>query len=178
MQATFRRPILPVPMRTALTILAAVAALAAPTAAIAVSRSSDDGTLAVRDATGRVRIAAVGGFIGRLDKGRVTIVDPIEGDGTGPLVNGCEFRKVVFDPETGGTTAVCAGTKLRFRLVGGKFNVIIRGAGLDLSVVGHGTVMLDGAGGDDGRYSFNGADFQSIPDTQRIFTLAAPSTGP
>ena len=178
MQATFRQPILPGPMRTALTILAAVAALVVPTAAVGVSSSSDDGTLALRDAVGRVRIAAVGGFIGRLDKGRVTIVDPVEGDGTGPLVNGCEFKRLVFDPETGGTTAVCAGTKLRFRLVGGKFNVIIRGVGLDLSVVGHGTVMLDGAGGDDGRYSVNGADFQSMPDAQRTFTLAAPSTGP
>src|SRR5919202_2255788 len=99
MQATFRKPILPLPMRSALTILAAVTALAAPTAAIAVSRSSDDGTLAVRDAVGRVRIAAVGGFIGRLDKGRVTIVDPIEGDGTGPLVNGCDtVKRLAFDP--------------------------------------------------------------------------------
>jgi hypothetical protein len=54
----------------------------------------------------------------------------------------------------------------------------VRGIGLDLSVVGHGQVLLAGAGGDDGRYSFNGADFVSMPDAPQMFRLAAPSTGP
>jgi hypothetical protein len=152
----------------------ALLALAAPAAALALTHASNDGTLAIRDATGKIRIQAVGGFLGRVDKGRVTIVDPVDGDGTGPIVSGCDTPAKYTDTDLGGTTAVCSGTKLRFRLVGGKFKVLITGQGIDMSVVGHGLVMLNGAGGDDGRYSLNGDDFRSLPDLVQTFALAAP----
>jgi hypothetical protein len=165
-------------MRKLLLVPVAVLSLAVPSAAVALTHASNDGTLAVRDATGKIRIQAVGAFLGRIDKGKVTIVDPVDGDGTGPIVSGCEFGPKYTDTDAGGTIAVCSGTKLRFRLVGGRFKVVITGTGIDVSAVGHGVVVLNGDGGNDGRFSFNGDDFRSLPDLAQTFPLAAPQTGP
>lgn len=167
-------PILPLVVRKLLPAALVVLALAVPAAALGVTLAANDGTLDVRGATGKVRVQAVGGILGRVDKGKVTIVDPVDGDGTGPIVSGCESGPRFNDIENGGTTVVCSGTKLRFRLVGGRFRVVITGSGIDTSVVGRGTVVLDGAGGYDGRYSFNDEDFRSFPDLAQTFALAAP----
>jgi hypothetical protein len=150
--------------------------LAVPAAsASAPARSADNnGTLSVKDATGRITIRAVGGFVGRFDRGAIRIVDPIPDDGTGPIVSGAESSKDVGD-----TTSVWAGTKVRFRLIGGKFRIEIRGTGINLSVVGRGTAVLDGRGPSDGKYSFNGDAYASLPDIPSEFDLATGfPTGP
>jgi hypothetical protein len=162
-------------MRKLLLIAGLGVVLAVPAVATAVASAPNDGTLALRDVNGRARVVAVGGFIGRLERGKVTIIDPVEGDGTAPVLTGCDLSPKVKDLETGGTSSSCSGTKLRFRLVGGRFRVTIFGMGLDLSLVGRGTATLDGFGGDDGRYSLNGDEFRSMPDIQLTFPLAAPS---
>jgi hypothetical protein len=145
-------------------LILAVLALALPAPSAAATR--DDGTLSVKDATGKIRIAAVGGFIGRFDRGYIKIIDPIADDGTGPIVSGAERSRDVND-----TTSVYYGAKVRFRLIGGKFRIEIRASGIDLSVVGRGNVLLDGRGGDDGRYSFNGDSYASMPDVPTAFDL-------
>jgi hypothetical protein len=150
-------------------LLATIAALAAALPASSVGAAptgSDDGTLSVKNATGRIFIRATGGFIGRFDKGSIRIIDPVADDGTGPIVSGAERSHDVND-----TTSVYAGTNLRFRLIGGKFRIVIIGSGIDLAVVGRGTVRFDGRGGPDGRYSFNGADYSSLPDVATTFDL-------
>ena len=148
-------------------------ALAAPGGSAGATTGADDGTLSVKDATGTIAIRATGGFIGRFDRGTITIVDPVADDGTGPIVSGAEHERDVSDTKT-----IYSGTKVRFRLIGGRFRILIRGTGIDLSVVGHGTVLLDGRGGSDGRYSFDGADYASLPDTQTLFDLGSGPTGP
>ena len=64
---------------------------------------------------------------------------------------------------------------MRFRLIGGYFRVRIRGSGINFSVVGKGTVTLNGAGtADDGTFSINGADYAPILNFPLMFPLAAP----
>jgi hypothetical protein len=154
--------------------LLVVAVLALPAVSAGARRNPADGTLSVKDAVGTIVIRATGGFIGRFDRGTISIVDPIEDDGTGPIVSGAErVRYVTYDK------TVYAGTNVRFRLVGGRFRAVIRGTGIDLSVVGRGMVVLDGRGiGPDGRYSFDGDPYASLPDFATPFPLGIVAPGP
>ena len=157
-------------MRPLLTF-AMLIALAAPAGASARERSPSDGTLSVRDARGTIILNVRGGVIGSFAQGSVRIVDPIDGDGTGPIVSGDEFRKEIDEK-----TDVYRGTKVRFRIIGGAFKVVIKGRGINLSLVGKGNVTLNGAGTeDDGTYSVNGGDYVSIPEFALPFPLTAPS---
>jgi hypothetical protein len=107
--------------------------------------------------------------IGSIAKGSVTINDPIDGDGTGPIVTGDEWSKDKSD-----TATIWGGTKVRFRIIGGTFRVVVRGRGINLSFVGRGGVILNGAGtDDDGSYATNGSDYNLIPAFALPFTLSA-----
>lgn len=135
----------------------------------ATARSAGDGTLSVRDGRGTFMINARGGIIGSFARGRVIITDPVEGDGTGPIVSGEEYHKELSD-----TADMYRGTRVRFRLIGGFFKVRVIGRGVNLSVVGRGTVVLKGEGTiDDGSYSVNGGDTTFVPDFSS-FPLSAP----
>jgi len=157
-------------MRRLLTF-AVLLALALPAASAARSRGPSDGTLSVKDARGTIVISARGGVIGSFAQGKVTIFDPIEGDGTGPVVSGEEFHR-----EIDAQTDVYRGTKVRFRIIGGAFKIRVQGRGINLSLVGKGNVVLNGAGtGADGTYSVNGDTYSVIPDFLFSFVLSATS---
>ena len=159
-------------MRRLLTF-AMLIALAVPASSAARERSPNDGTLSVRDARGTIIINARGGVIGSFVRGSVTISDPVDGDGTGPIVTGDDFPPV----ERNETTTTWRGTRVRFRIIGGAFKVTIKGRGINLSLVGKGNVTLNGAGtGDDGTYSINGEEYTPIPDF--LFPFALSATGP
>jgi hypothetical protein len=146
-------------MRRLLTF-ALLAALVVPAAATAHARSLNDGTLSVKDGRGVITIQGRGAVIGSFAKGVVTINDPIDGDGTGPIVSGDEWSK-----ERNDTTTTWGGNRVRFRNIGGSFKVVVRGRGINLSFVGKATVTLSGAGtDDDGSYAVNGGDYSPIPD--------------
>jgi hypothetical protein len=156
-------------MRRFLTF-AVLVALAVPASSAARARGPNDGTLSVRDARGTIIIAARGGVIGSFARGSVTISDPVDGDGTGPIVTGEDFPPI----ERNETTTTWRGTKVRFRIIGGAFRVTIKGRGINLSLVGKGNVTLNGAGtGADGTYSINGDEYSPIPDFPFPFSLAA-----
>src|SRR6266508_3813368 len=158
-------------MRALLTF-AMLAALALPAASAARNQGANDGTLAVRDARGTVTISARGGVIGSFARGSVTISDPVDGDGTGPIVTGEDFPPI----ERNETTTTWRGTKVRFRIIGGAFRVVVKGRGINLSLVGKGNVTLNGAGTeDDGSYSVNGAEYDPIPNFLFPFPLSATS---
>jgi len=126
----------------------------------------------VQDARGTITISARGGVIGSFARGSVTISDPIEGDGTGPIVTGDDFPPV----EKNDTTTTWRGTKVRFRIIGGSFRIVVRGRGINLSLVGKGNVTLDGAGTvDDGSYSVNGAEYLPMPEFSLPFPLSSTS---
>jgi hypothetical protein len=157
-------------------LLVALAALVFPTLAVAVTRNANDGTLSLKDGRGTFTINAKGGVIGSFAKGRVLITDPVEGDGTGPIVSlsGDDWHK-----DRGDTTDVYGGTKIRFRLIGGAFKIKVIGRGINLSVVGRGQATMNGEGTlDDGSYSVNGSDYEPVPFDPFTFTLNALSVLP
>ena len=158
-------------MRRLLTSAVLVAALAVPTAATARPHGPNDGTLSVQDGRGVITIQGRGGVIGSFARGAVTISDPIDGDGTGPIVFGDDWSK-----ERNDTTTTWGGTHVRFRMIGGTFRVRVQGRGINLSFVGKATVTLNGAGkDDDGTYAVNGGAYTSIPDFPFPFVLSATS---
>ena len=158
-----------------LLIIALLAVLVLPTTSAARSSAANDGTLSVRGARGIVAIQARGAVIGSLAQGRVTISDPVDGDGSGPIVTGDDFPPI----ERSETTTTWRGTNVRFRIIGGRFAIRLQGRGINLSLVGKGNVTLDGRGAiddglaDDGMYSANGADYLAIPDFALVFPLSA-----
>ena len=157
-------------MRALLTF-AVLAALALPAASAARDQGATDGTLSVRDARGTVTISGRGGVIGSFARGSVRISDPIDGDGTGPIVTGDEWSN-----ERDATTTTWGGTKVRFRIIGGSFRIVVRGRGINLSLVGKGNVTLDGAGTvDDGSYSVNGGEYLPMPGFSFLFPLSSTS---
>ncbi|HEY3017358.1 MAG TPA: hypothetical protein VGJ23_00860 [Gaiellaceae bacterium] len=156
-------------MRRLLTF-AVLVALALPAASGARPRGLNDGTLSVRDARGVITIQGRGGVIGSFVQGRVTISDPVDGDGTGPIVTGDDFPPI----ERSETTTTWRGNKVRFRIIGGTFKIVVKGRGINLSFVGKGNVTLNGAGTeDDGTYAVNGGEYSPIPDFLFPFSLSA-----
>jgi hypothetical protein len=157
-------------MRRLLTFAVLALVLALPAGAAARTNGPNDGTLSVKDARGIITIQGRGGVIGTLVKGSVTITDPVDGDGTGPIITGDDFPPV----EKSETTTTWRGNKVRFRIIGGWFKIVLRGRGINLSFVGKGNVILNGAGtDDDGTYAVNGADYGLIPAFPLPFPLSA-----
>jgi hypothetical protein len=146
-------------MRRILLTFAVLVALAIPAGSAARARTPTDGTLSVRDARGTITIQGRGGVIGSFARGSVTINDPIDWDGTGPIVTGDDWSKERTD-----TMTTWGGTRVRFRIIGGTFRVVVKGRGINLSLVGKGQVTLKGAGTeDDGSYATNGDEYSPIP---------------
>ena len=161
-------------MRLRLALLAVFACLALPATAAAVPRGQGDGTLSVKGAGGTVSLAVRGSVIGQVDRGRVTVQDPNPADGKPPVVTGYEERRDLSD-----TKALYSGTDIRFRIIGGFFRVKIVGTGIDLSVVGRGSVTLGPALGvlTTGTFSFDGDEALPFPDVALAFQLGSSSTG-
>jgi len=160
-----------------LTVLAI--ALAVPAVGYAVvGSSSDDGTLSVKNGAGRVYTSFTGSAAGRIGKGTIWVTDPNPNDGQGPAFSGCDGG--VTDKSV--LTSVCHSNGsgvVRFRAIGGRYQIKLIGSGIFLSAVGHGYATLNGAGdvtGDpDGTYSLNDGPYKSLPDNNTSLPLAAPS---
>jgi hypothetical protein len=162
--------------------------LAVPAVGFALS-SDNDGTLSVKAGVGRVYLNFNGSVVGRLQRGFIQVSDLVASDGVGFEFSGCDVERDKSDTTANpyDTVKICRGDNLRFRAIGGKYQVLIRGArpytpgsGIYLSAVGHGFAVLNGAGDDpavdsDGTYSLNDGPYRSLPDLDRTLTLAAPS---
>jgi hypothetical protein len=152
-------------------VLLAVLALGLPVGAAATANDVGDGTLSIKDGRGSFTIVARGGIIGSFARGSVVITDPVADDGTGPIVSGDDWPPVYRNE----TTTVYGGTRVRFRLIGGRFRIKVQGAGVNLSLVGKGLITLNGKGtGDDGTYSVNGESPIPVPDIGQ-FLLSSTS---
>jgi hypothetical protein len=159
-------------MRRTLLTFAVLAALAMPAGSSATARTPTDGTLSIRDGRGTITIQGRGAVIGSFARGSVTINDPIDADGTGPIVTGDEWSKEKTD-----TTTVWGGTRVRFRIIGGTFKIVVKARGVNLSVVGKGQVTMKGAGtDDDGMYALNDDGYSPIPAFYFAFALSATSS--
>lgn len=155
-------------------ILLVFAALSLPVAALAAVRAGE-ASLSVENGRGKVTIEARGGVIGRIAFGTVTIHDLTPDDANDPVVYG-QLRPIVFVGETG---IQFGGANLRFRLLGGRYRIVVHGRGIDLSAVGKGagTIRSDGEAGP-GIYSLDGADCRGapekckpLPEITRVFLL-------
>jgi hypothetical protein len=165
-------------MRLLLVPLSLLALLVPAASAGELQRS--DGTLAIRDGRGTVIVHAQGAVIGQVARfernGRLIIQDLVEDDDVVPRVLGADWSRLRRDG-----TPVYGGKTIRFRLIGGQFVLRATNAvGLQLSVVGRGSVRLDGAGsitsgiGYDGVFSLNGEPAESLPDDPETLQLRSP----
>ena len=134
-------------MRRILVIL--VCALAAVPAALASPTAAGDGILELKAVYGTVTIGkeiqpARGLLWGQMDKGKLIVEDPIIGDGR-IFVSGWQTRSVSL-PTADGLPALTTytGTNIHFRVTGGKYRLIFRGAsGLDLTAIGAGVAYIN-----------------------------------
>lgn len=123
------------------------------------------GTLSVERGKGVVMIDIRGNVLGRLTTGSLRVTDQTPNDRYGALVVGRKLTQVRLGPRT----VLYRGQGLRFRMVGGGYRIVVRGAGISVSAVGRGVVMLDGdprfPGDDVGIYSRDGADCSTEPES-------------
>jgi hypothetical protein len=152
-------------------------------AGFALASSNNDGTLSVKAGVGFVNLSFNGSAVGRVAHGSITVTDPQLGDGLGFVTWGCDsgsYTNPTFDGD--GEKRVCKGNGLRFKAIGGKYTIKLKGAGIYLSAVGQGSVFLNGAGDSpdvdsDGTYSLNDQPYKSMPDLGALLDLAAPAGG-
>ena len=150
--------------------------VAAPAAALAFPVAAADGTLSVKRGIGFVRLTFNGSVVGRLGRVKVVITDLSGGSAAGFDLWGCATKDI------GDAYGTCTGNGIRFRAIGGRYNVAIKGSGIFLSAVGRGTVLLNGNGenldlDDDGVYSLNDAPYRNLPNEPRLYPLAGTPNG-
>lgn len=144
-------------------VFIALLALAAPAAAFALPHDRGDGSLVVKNASGKVTILGGKGFIGgRLADGRLFVYDLNPQDAHQPEV----FNAVKTVQKTDFLT-IYQGTNMRFRFVAPRYAVRIVGTGIDFSAVGQGKVTIEGDAtvSDAGQFSIDGATFQDVAPT-------------
>jgi hypothetical protein len=146
----------------------ALAALLVPAIAVASGLAPGDGTLSVKNANGRIDVAARGTIIGSCDRCSITIDDPQPGDGSGPIVTGFEG----LPRDLTETKSRWVGIDVRFRLIGGFSRTIVQGSGIDLSAVGQGSATVRGRLDNVGTYAVNGGERRLLPIEPFSFKLA------
>ena len=144
----------------------ALFALAVPAATFASRGADGDGTLVVRNASGVIHSAAKGTVIGSCAKCTIWIDDPTPGDGSGPIVTGFEGKRDLTD-----TKSRWSGADVRFRLIGGFSRTRVRGSGIDLYVVGKGSITVQGWLTNVGTYAVDGGERRPLPFEALSFQL-------
>jgi hypothetical protein len=166
-------------MRRFLVIL--VCSLAAVPVALAGPRASGDGVLELKAVYGKVTIGkavqpARGLLWGQMDRGVLVVEDPVLGDGK-ILVTGWDTKSFTPASPFDGTAAqtTYTGTNIHFRVTGGKYRLIFRGAGIDLTAIGTGVALLNASetAVDAGYYAVDSGDWVAAP----LFTVKAVPFG-
>ena len=151
-------------MRALIVFVCAVAS-AAIFLGFAAAATSETGVLSVEGGRGTVLIEIQGSVLGRLTTGTLRVTDVTPRDRFFPAVVG---RKLTWT-RLGPRTILYRGQGLRFRTLGGRYRIVIRGTGISVSAVGRGVVVLDGEPRtpfeDVGVYSLEeGADCEVAPE--------------
>jgi hypothetical protein len=134
--------------------------LAVPTA-LAATRATGDGVLELNEVNGVVTVYGVRGILyGQMKAGRLTVTDPVAGDGL-IFVSGAEHKSAGIDDNQ----TVYSGNYIRFRITGGRYKLQFKGTGIDFSAVGVGTAWLTGDPtlSDTGEYAIDGGKWISVP---------------
>ena len=144
-------------MRKLCLILLAGLLLVLPAAALA-EGTSNGGSLVVSNANGKLTVSGHGLIFGHLDRGTITVVGDYKPDDNTALssVSGAKMKV------TGGNV-VYTGSDVRFLFPGGRYTLVVDGAGIDLSAVGTGKLTAVGKGSaEDGWVTVDGGTPQSI----------------
>jgi hypothetical protein len=140
-----------------------------------------DGCLVVTGGNGIVSITAQGGLIGRVGSGTVTIEDLDPTDTSKARVAGWDSKV-----DLGKQKVQYVGSPdLRFRFTGGgAFHLVANAVDIDISLVGHGRALLNGAGiaQEGGSYSADAGSLcasgiKSFPEVPTRLVLGAVGTG-
>ena len=112
---------------------------------------------------------------GQMDSGKLTVKTRSSGDGR-ILVTGWETK--AFTPATDdGSPAqtTYTGANIHFRVTGGKYRLIFRGAGIDLTAIGAGVAFINASETaiDAGYYAVDAGDWTAAP----LFTIKAVPFG-
>lgn len=162
-------------MRRIVLIGLALAALAAPAAAMGLRKSPGDGTLVVKSASApdgvpSVTLVIKGTVLGHVSSGSPDVADAVVIDdltGSGDFSASEVGGTFLSTKNVSSTRTKYLGSDFRFRTVEGDYyKVTIYGTGVNLFAVGQGKVTLQGMPDptvNDGRYSINGQDFKSLP---------------
>jgi len=149
-------------MRALILFVCAIAATVALVTSAASAAAA--GELSLEGGRGTATIEIRGVILGRLASGTLRVTDLTPRDRFEPAVVG---RKLTSE-RLGPRTVLYRGQGLRFRMLGGSYRVVVRGAGMSLSAVGRGAVVLDGEprtiGEDVGVYSLEGVDCGMEPE--------------
>ena len=106
----------------------------AVSAGVAAARVSPGGTLAVTDARGAVVVKGRGAVLGRIERGSLQIFDLSPADAWSPRINGIPRGRVVG----------LKGREITFYVPGGRYRIVARGEGINVSARGAGVTTLDG----------------------------------
>jgi hypothetical protein len=150
-------------------LLTLLVALIAVPAALASSRATGDGVLELKAVDGTVAIGtyaapAKGALWGQMDKGKLTVYDPLSGDGS-VYVSGWDTKAPVDLQGDGPDATQYTGTNLHFRVTGGRYKLTLTGQSIDLTAVGVGIAKLAGdpTVDDAGSYSLNSGKWIDVP---------------
>ena len=111
---------------------------------------------------------ARGGLIGRCDQCVFVFEDLAPNAGGAVIVAGAERAR---DVDNDGERELFAGRDVRWKIIGGRFRLVIRQArDVDLSVVGSANVRLRGT---EGKYSVNGEAPLPVPPEFALFELGS-----
>jgi hypothetical protein len=171
-------------MRTILLLVAAAVA-AALVVGGAGAASPRVGTLSVEGGKGQVSVEIKGNVIGRLANGTVRVTDLTPRDRFLPYVQGRKLKITRVNAKT----TLYKGQSLRFRMLGGRSKIVVKGTGISVAAVGRGWAMLDAQRllPDDpaGVYSLDGVDCSvepltctPLPADPERFTLEPPPPPP
>jgi hypothetical protein len=169
-------------LRRATLLLALVALLAAPAAALAhspdssASKKDKKGTLSILHGKGTLDLQAQGAVIGKVRKGKVKVKiykGKHRGGDHGQVIIRMRGKGTIKHKANG--TLVYNGRNIRIRIVDQKFRLKIDGVGIHLSAVAQGTCVLQASptAADPGVFSLNGGDYQSLPDDQTTYQLGS-----
>ena len=149
-----------------LLVFAVLAALVLPAGALAAKHASGDGTLAVRNGDGSVRLTFRGAVLGKIGGGRLEVVDSDEECEDLRVWDADEVERK-YDTRQKLLTCIFKGASIRFRLVGTQQDLRITARAINLSAVGRGKAHLKAASRSrpSGTYSVDGGRFVPLgPD--------------
>jgi hypothetical protein len=123
-------------------------------------------SLEIRDGRGVVTVKGRGALLGRLDRGSLVVTDLSPNDQWSPRVNGVPRGRLVS----------IRGRDITFYVPAGRYRVVARGEGINISARGTGSAVLDGqpdAAGATGDYAVGDNEQVPIPDDPERITFGA-----